>query len=461
MNFQEIFGSVFYVSPRGEDISKTGSIDKPYKSISYALNKVVAKDTIILDKGIFIENKPIFIDKSISIIGKGMNQTIIKSNYYHQIHDWNILQEKFLIQINGISDCNFQGFTLDGDKRQTHGGMFILNTRNVHMKSLRFKDFNFCGLLINKSNQFELSDFEVINSAWPNVNSCSGAIMIGNLSGSSIHDGYVAENKGYGIKTCVYDWGKSPKDKALLEKFDLYNVRFKVQPYGAWANGMSSNFCLEYWNAELRNCRIFNCYFNVTISLPGTPKVDNGRSIEIFNNQFIMEYKAGVPSYAMEMGCNSMYIHHNHFKGGYYPLASFGPVIEDNCIDHNVFENVWGIGIFGQTGMKNTRITNNTFYVKNDLPLLSISGNILQNIEIRENLFYCYEYYNHHPFIQIKDKLSDSCIIDNNWFYNWNPAGTRTRTGNPELNLTGDYPYFFTPKIGGALDSCGYKIGAL
>lgn len=454
-----LHASVLHISPNGNDKNGNGSESNPYKSLSFALNKVSSGDTIFMDDGIYTEENQLIFPSNISLIGSGIDKSIVKSMFHYEIERWNIHEDKFLFYINNSHNICIKNFTLAGDSRKAYGGMFLDNTSNVDISEIKISDFNFCGIFWNNSVNIDMHNFIVENSAWPNFNGCSGSIMIGNIKNGAIHDGLVMEDSGYGIKTNIATWIHPHKlEAAVLENFDVYNIQFDMEPYGAWYDGMSPNFCLEYWNAELRNCRIFNCYFNTCISLPSSPRNKNGKTIEIFNNEFMMEFKPGVPSYAMEAGCPDMDIHHNYFKGGYYPLASFGKSVNGHKIHHNIFDDIWGISIIQHNGMENCRIENNTYYVRNDIPL--ILSKQLNNLVVSNNLFYCKEFYNHSKLLDCN--AIDQVEVYGNWFYNWAPYGISYLEGNPGLKLSGRSPWEkYSPQRHGLMFKKGYIKGAV
>lgn len=454
-----INATIYHLSPDGSDKKGLGTSEFPWKCISYAINKVSEGDTLFLDEGEYIEKQQLKLPSGISIIGSGIDKTIIRSKYYFTIEKWEVNVDKFLFKVENSQNVCFRNFTLDGDSRSAYGGMFIDNTSYVSIHEIKLSNFNFCGLYWNNSENIEMSNFIVENCAWPNYNGCSGAIMIGNIRNGTIHDGLVMEDSGYGIKTNISTWVHPHKlEAAILENVDVYNIHFDMEPYGAWFGGIAPNFCLEYWNVVLRDCRIFNCYFNTCISLPSSPKNKNGKTVEIFNNDFIMEFKPGVPSCAMEAGCPDMHIHHNYFKGGYYPLASFGGPVIGHKIHHNIFDDIWGISIIQHNGVENSIIENNTFYVRNDLTFLKSKK--IDNVRISNNLFYCNKYYNHSPLLN-SESIKNVDVVDN-WFYNWTPTGYNYLEGDPELNLRGDDEWsIFAPNKKGNMYNRGYIKGAI
>lgn len=68
-----------YISPNGDDVSGDGSQKNPYASLRTAINHTSDDSTIHLDEGIYAgeDNRNITLDKSVTLIGKSKEKTII------------------------------------------------------------------------------------------------------------------------------------------------------------------------------------------------------------------------------------------------------------------------------------------------------------------------------------------------------------------------------------------------
>src|SRR6478736_8165736 len=90
----------FYVSTTGNDAGN-GSAASPWKTLKYAVTKTPANQdyAIMLSAGTFVENGLIEVPLGVSIIGAGIDQTIIKtaSSFYYYPASPAYVSDKFLI----------------------------------------------------------------------------------------------------------------------------------------------------------------------------------------------------------------------------------------------------------------------------------------------------------------------------------------------------------------------------
>ena len=71
----------YYVSPNGSDSSGFGStIQKPFKTIKYAVSQVSGVSTIFVKTGTYTEQLPIVVPPDVSIVGEAMRTTIVQPN---------------------------------------------------------------------------------------------------------------------------------------------------------------------------------------------------------------------------------------------------------------------------------------------------------------------------------------------------------------------------------------------
>src|SRR5882672_8272738 len=86
--FQNTFANTYYVSLTGSDASGDGSAANTWRTLKYAVTKVVANQghTIQVGAGTFIESGLVEVPLGVSIMGAGVDITVFRaasSFYYH------------------------------------------------------------------------------------------------------------------------------------------------------------------------------------------------------------------------------------------------------------------------------------------------------------------------------------------------------------------------------------------
>jgi len=444
----------FYVSPTGCNLNE-GTLESPWRTISFACNHVDEGSTIRLLAGTIIEDSICKVPKNVSIIGKGRSVTIVKSRVHYQgvIGAWDVAKDKYLFQFADNSDgIEISNFTLDGMEHEAHGGILINKVKNITIKNLIVRNFNFNGMWISNSENMLVDNISMIETSMPASNACSGMFMLGNATNVEIKNSKFTnstkEHSGYGIKSWNYQWITShPSDvdntKVEFKNLNIHNNEFNLYPYGGWRNGTSANICVELYNSRLEECLIENNTFIGNLSMVGDNSLAGSFSVKVKNNLFLMPTINEGYQYAIENDFSNIEIAHNYFLHGRYPIASWhGKIIKNINVHHNVFDRILlpdGVLLFSGAPQNLTFENNSVLY---DQQVFNFNGpqkgncvfSILvpENINLisaKNNIFYCYdgEKKNDVPLIKIPDGTqikATNILIDNNAFYNWTPDGT-------------------------------------
>jgi hypothetical protein len=257
-----------YVSPTGSDAG-AGTLASPWKTLKYAVSKVPANQgyAINLSAGTFIETGLIEVPLGVSVVGAGIDKTILKaaSSFYYHPTSPAYSTDKFLISLNEYNQLNgnqtLSGFTIDGDTKQLHGGIYVRHRNNVVIENVKVQNTNFTGIWLWDLKDSKLLNTQIINSSWGSAAYCVGALNLGNLERVDIAGLNINESTGYGIKAIGPDGGNN------IIGVKIHDSRISVHPRGLWNNGSAPNIAIELWQVNLVGNEIYNTYVDNTISL--------------------------------------------------------------------------------------------------------------------------------------------------------------------------------------------------
>lgn len=393
---QWAYAAVYEVSTIGNDVTGNGSVDNPWRTLKYAATKVPAGQghSIHLSEGSFEENGQINIPQGVSVEGSGVDKTIIKaaaSFYYHPVSP-GYTPEKFLINLSSATAVNgnqsLRNFTIDGDNKQVHGGIYVKGRNNVVVENIDILRTNFCGIWLWEVKVSTVKGVKLINCAWGSTGWASGALMLAYLDNVEVDSLTVDEYDGYGIKTLGSGANK-------VKKLKIHDSRISVNPEGKWNNGSAPNIAIELWDVALEGCEIYNCYVDNHISLvssQGAPALM--RSIRVYNNVIDLLTRAKGHGYGIELSMSNVEIDHNYIAGGMYGIAHWSPAIISNWqIHHNTF---YGLSSFYPgdiiraqvSGIHNVKLFNNTieFTGTRTIHFIGLHGGKSDHVEVKNNL---------------------------------------------------------------------------
>jgi uncharacterized protein YjdB len=480
--FNSIMAADYYVSTSGNDASGNGSQGSPWRTLRFACTKVAANQghTIRLSGGTYVERQ-VNVPPGVNVIGAGRDVTIIKSDpsFYYNPASPGFSMDKLLINLSSGSmtagNQSIKDFTLDGDGKKLHGGIYVKNRSKVTIQGIKIQYTNFTGLWLWDVNDSRVTDIQIKNSAWGSSSWCSGALAISNLLRVEIDHVSVDEGVGYGIK-------------ALGTNGPLHYVKFhdnniSVAPTGVWAGGSAPNIAFELWNVDLKGCEFYNNYTDNTVSLVmdqsqwAYPKGTS--TIHVYNNVMDMEKRAGGAGYALEVSVHDIEIDHNYIHKGKYGIVNWdthGNKMSNWNIHHNTFYGIVNyypgdIVRAQNSGFHNVKFYNNTveFTGTTTTNLFASYGGSSENVEIKNNLIInsatAYSWYPNRLVYLEKATLSNLQVV-NNFLVN-QAVGTvpgtyanNILTGDPKLTKSGNRPSpYYVPGAGSPLIDAGLSVG--
>lgn len=478
-SIQCAFATVYYVSTSGNDASGNGSSGSPWRTLKHAVTRVPASQghVIKLSAGTFVESGQFNVPPGVSIEGAGIDQTFIKaaSSFYFNPSDPGFALDKFLMTLKSDSrvagNQSLKYFTVDGDGKRLHGGIYIKNRDNITVDNIKVQYTNFCGLWLWDSKNTLLKELKLLNCSWGNAGWASGALQLANLEATTIDRLNVDENVGYGIKALGSGGNR-------ITNMKVFDSRISVTPNGKWANGAAPNIAFELWEVYLVGCEIYNNYMDNHLSLVNVPTTPTGvQSVRVHHNTFDMLSRAGGNGYAIEVTINDVEIDHNWINGGKYGIANWSPTKVSNwSIHHNTFNNMASyypgeVVRSEKSGLHNVKIYNNSveFSGTNTMDFIGLHGGASSNVDVKNNLIInsntSYSWWPNVVFFSENGATISGLNITNNFLSNigvGTTSGTISNnlTGDPKVSKTGAKPSpYFVPASGSPLIDKGVNLG--
>lgn len=472
-------GNYYYVSPYGNDTG-TGSSTSPWRTLRTAVTKVPAGQghTIKLAAGTYVESGLIEVPVGVNIEGAGKDQTILKaaSSFYYHPTSPSYATDRFLISLNAGSYVAgkqvLKNFTIDGDSKQLHGGIYVHYRTNVNIESVKIQYTNFTGMWLWDVKDGGLKDVATLNCSWASSGWQSGAINVGNLTNVEFNGLDVNEGVGYGIK------GIGPSGYNQFNKFIIHDSKVSVNPTGTWNGGSAPNIAIELWQSSLVGCEIYNCYVDNTISLVNSngPAATGIQSIRVHDNNLDMATRSKGAGYAVELSIHDAEIDHNYFNTGQQGIANWDNAMRNWSIHHNTFYGISGtypgeIVRSQSSGLHNVKLYNNTieFVGTKTANVVGVYGGSSDNVDIKNNLIInsntSYNYYANQLIHQENGATISSLSVGYNLLQNM-PVGSLVGTilnnllVDPKITKTGARPTpYYVPATGSPLIDGGANVG--
>lgn len=386
----------YFVYLTGDDVLGDGSAAKPWKSLFTAISKVAPNlgHIIQLGPGMFIERGLIEVPPGVNITGQGKTLTILKAAppFYYHPPDPGYAQDKFLLSLKASSLTNgnqaLSNFSIDGDRKQLHGGIYVNNRFNVTIDSVKVSNTNFTGIWLWDVKYSSLRKVDLQNCSWGSTAWVAGALNLGNLENVDIEVD-IDESTGYGIKAI------GPSGYNNIFGLRIHNSRISVNPTGLWSGGSAPNIACELWSVDLVNCEIANCYLDNTLSLVNNNGIPSTgiKTIRVHDNTFNMDARANGAGYAIECQVNDIEIDNNYIIKGSYGIANWAAGMKNWNIHHNTFFALGGqypgepIRVQG-SGLHFVKFYNNTimFTGNKTMNVIGSYGGVSESVEIKNNL---------------------------------------------------------------------------
>jgi hypothetical protein len=474
-----ITGTVYYLAPTGNDATGNGTAAKPWKTLKYAVTKAQAGYTIHLASGTYTEDGLIQVPVGVSIEGVDRANTIIKaaSSFYYHPSNPEYAPEKFLISLSSSTlengNQSLKNFTIDGDAKQLHGGIYVRNRSNVTLDGMKVQYTNFTGLWLWDVANSKVNNTQLFNCSWGSSSYCAGALNLGNINQVEISQLEVNENTGYGIKAI------GPNGYNTITNLKIHDSHVSVNAYGIWNSGTAPNIAIELWKVILKGSEIYNTYVDNTISLVNS---DNSvtatgvQGIRVHHNTIDMETRAKGAGYGLELTIHDAEVDHNYFIKGTQGIANWDNAKQNWNIHHNVFYAIQGewpgeILRSQNSGLHSVKFYNNTieFAGNKTVNLIGVYGGSSDNLDIRNNLLVnSNTSYSFYPtsFIHTENGASLSNVkVKNNFLNNMDLGSVSGVTyggnlnGDPKIKKSGARPTaYYTPVTGSPLINTGLSI---
>src|SRR5258706_8840587 len=485
--FQYSFANTYYVSTAGNDTSGDGSASNPWKTLMYAVTKVAANQghTIQVGAGTFVESGLVEVPLGVSIAGAGVDVTIFKaaSSFYYHPAAPGYGTDKFLISLSGFNPADgnqsLKNFTIDGDLRQLHGGIYVRYRNKVVIDQVKVTNTNFTGIWLWDVQDSQLTNSQLVNCSWGSTGYCSGALNLGNVQRVEVAQLNVDENTGYGIKAI------GPDGYNDIFNLKIHDSHVSVTPFGLWNNGSAPNIAIELWMATLVGCEIYNTYVDNTISLVNSAIPSTGiQTIRVHDNTFDMQTRASGAGYGLELTIHDAEVDHNYFLKGNYGIANWDNAQQNWNIHHNTFYALSSIYpgevVRSQwSGLHNVKLYNNTieFTGTNTMSVVGVYGGSSDNIDIKNNLVInsntSYNYYPNQLLHTEPGATVTNLTVLNNSTTNLDPGSlitslinllnpliNLTTLSNPAITKTGNRPTpYYIPAAGSSLIDAGLNVG--
>ena len=218
-----------------------GSLKNPFKSLEYAISNGKNDSTIYLNDGKYVgeKNRNLTIDKSVTIIGKSKQNTIIDAESCERLFNINSTGKLTLINltlINGYTTENGGVICCEGGEINIRNCILMNSTASVNG-----------GVIYNN-----LGSINIENSCFTNNSACDYGGVIYTLGTTVIKNTDFSENvltSQWGVGACIASGGKIDLDGCLFYKcFTTY----------------SAGALLNLGNATINNCRFERLATNYT-----------------------------------------------------------------------------------------------------------------------------------------------------------------------------------------------------
>ena len=205
-----------YISPDGDDNLGDGSPQNPYASIGYAINSTSMDSTIYLNEGKYSgeNNRNITLDKSVTLIGKSKESTIVDCESISRLFTMNSNAKLTLINLtltNGFADfggliyndggeITIKNSILSNSKAQRNAGAIISSGTLIIEDSCIMNNTatKYGGAVFTSGNTDVKNSIFTKNvlTAGDSVGACMVADGILNLDGCTFSDSYSVYSAG-------------------------------------------------------------------------------------------------------------------------------------------------------------------------------------------------------------------------------------------------------------------------
>ena len=480
-------GTMYYISPTGNDVTGNGSATNPWKTLFKATSTVTtAGDSIHVNVGTYTETQTCNLAAGVSIKGDSKTNTIIKSSVTGQ---WlPFIQMESPNNTNGnqsISNVTIDGNTnTTGNESGTWVGVWITGRNNVTINDCIIKNFYAYGAIFQGNhldgltaknwtsgpyatgNKFYNNEQTNCSGILAQIQGGSGSLGIGWQEGMEIYNNSIVNTarpvsrNGWPIKFISNGYLKGVK---------IYNNTLIKSPFQGYQpySPPDWDFAIEFFNVQ--GLELYNNYIQGSVDLNYIYKgayqygfwahhntLDHAiPNYSHWEGGFILEFKAEnvlienniINNRSLGISYNTRGTTNNGGENNY--ACTYGGSIGgcsgiiNNVIRNNVFSNLYQAGgvpggiVTISEGTNDVQVDglyiyNNVFSGKatgatyNALDFGGMSGSSnVKNVYIRNNIF---KGFQSNPIVKEQGGTQSNIQITNNNFYN---------NGNNAVSWTG------------------------
>lgn len=374
--------NIVYVAIDGKNKSD-GSLNKPVQTLAKAF-KIAKKNTLIkMGKGTFEVKRMIKIPSYVSLEGAGEKTVIVPGKNFKGV----LFEAKDFKDKKGDGYQYFRNFNVDG-KDTAKLGFRSWGRENTLFENITFKNLNNAGVNISGLNG-EISNCRFINAAGREGKKnqhFSGAIRFMSANGLQIHDNYIEENSGGGIKSV----------SSNIRNIQIYNNKINI--IGTKNKPVNKSASIEIWDL-LEGNKIYNNDLNGWVSLIN--QWDKDEDIAATGNLIFYKNKLhanpGVTDdmSGLELGMKGAEFYENAFSGFKHRIfwiegwGGKNKPTKDISIHHNTFHscgNAMNLGPNGN-GVVNLKFHDNWIQRCNGVTMGMGGNKKLVNIALTDNIF--------------------------------------------------------------------------
>ena len=420
---QILYGSTFFVSKSGNDVNP-GTEKEPWLTVQFAVDNVIAGDTVLVKEGIY--NELITFNNS----GSEINGYIVLINYPGT---------------NPIID----GTNLSGSSSWPVGLVRIINKNYIKIIGFELRN-----LITSNSSQFpagiwirgtshhiEIKD-NTVHHIEQNANNAGahGIAVYGTNGSSSVNNIIIDDNE---VRDCILGWSESLVLNGNVENFTVSNNIVHDNNNIAYDFIGYEGECPNPQFDQARNGVVLgNIAYN--IDSRGNPAygndasadgfyVDGGRDIIIERNE-AYDCNIGIELASEHKGkstngviLRNNYVHHNTVVGiaiGGYD-QNRGTTADCKIVNNTLYKNNtenfdWGAEILLQYYCENNLFNNNIVFSNSNLPIIDHSTSTGSNNIFNYNLYYTNSnaiwYWGTHNYNAFNDFQNSSGQDSNSFF---------------------------------------------
>lgn len=375
--------NIIYVAIDGNNKTGDGSLNKPVRTLARAFG-IAKKNTLIkMGKGNFEVNRMIKVPSYVSLEGAGEETVIVPKNNFKGV----FFEAKDFKNKKGDGYQYFRNFNVDG-KDTARLGFRAWGRENTLFENITFKNLNNAGIDISGLNG-EISNCRFINAAGREGKKnqhFSGAIRFMGANGLRIHDNYIEENSGGGIKSV----------SSNIRNIQIYNN--KVNIIGSQKKPVNKSASIEIWDLQEGN-KIYNNDLNAWVSLINQWNKDEDiaatGNLIFYKNKLHANPGVTDNMSGLELGMKGAEFYENTFSGfkhRIFWIEGWGgkkKPTKDINIHHNTFNscgNAMNLGPNGN-GVENLKFYDNWIHNCNGVAMGMRINKKLVNIALTDNIF--------------------------------------------------------------------------